>query len=164
MDDNASYYGGGGDEPTATNESGSDSADQESSGDAKTALINSDICPGMKVGDELKLTIERVLDSGEYEVSYNDTDSKDESTEGETAASAPPGADAACFSCHSDGSFLPLKLALLSEWLVNLGGVDYTQNVQELIANAACFTCLSKGQQQVLRLQLLCNILSTLSE
>ncbi len=54
----------------------------QESGDSggKTALINSDICPGMKPGDTLTLTIDKVLDSGEYQVSYM-PEKKEESME-----------------------------------------------------------------------------------
>lgn len=46
-------------------------AEEKSEGDtAKTALVNSDLCPGMKPGDEFTVRVEKVLDSGEYEISY----------------------------------------------------------------------------------------------
>ncbi len=87
MDDNASYYGGGGDEPTATNESGSDSADQESSGDAKTFLMNSDACPGMTVGQEGRFKVLRILEK-EYECEYlEDNNSQDQESSTPTASS-----------------------------------------------------------------------------
>lgn len=35
----------------------------------KTFLVNSEICPGMKPGEEMIVTIERVLE-GEYQISY----------------------------------------------------------------------------------------------
>jgi hypothetical protein len=45
------------------------SGDEEAKTEGKTALINSDICEGMKPGDEMVVKIERVMD-GQYEVSY----------------------------------------------------------------------------------------------
>ncbi len=52
-----------------TSEGSQESGDSQSDS-GKTALINSDICPGMKPGDKLTLTVDKVLDSGEYQVSY----------------------------------------------------------------------------------------------
>jgi hypothetical protein len=43
--------------------------EHEEKSEGKTALINSDICPDMKPGDEMVVKIERVMD-GQYEVSY----------------------------------------------------------------------------------------------
>lgn len=55
------------------------------SGDeANTALIPSQLCPGMQPGERISLTIERVLD-GQYEVSYE----KDKPTK----EPEPPGDD-----------------------------------------------------------------------
>ncbi len=58
---------------------GQDATDSESDS-GKTALINSDICPGMNPGDTMTLTIDKVLDSGEYQVSYM-PEKKEESME-----------------------------------------------------------------------------------
>ena len=47
-----------------------DHADErETPEEGKTALLNSEICPGMKVGDELVLKVTGVHE-GEYEVAY----------------------------------------------------------------------------------------------
>ena len=55
----------------------------------KTALINSDICPDMKPGDEMVLRIERVMD-GQYECSYSPEPShKGEGGDGEGEAVMP---------------------------------------------------------------------------
>lgn len=64
MPDN--YYS---DEPMPDSSPGEESAAPEEKGSGKTYLINSEVCPGMKPGDEMVVKIERVLD-GEYEVSY----------------------------------------------------------------------------------------------
>ena len=59
----------------------------------KTALIDSSICPGMKPGDMLNLRIEKVLDSGEYSVSYQKDEESSEPDEPESAdmGAAPQG-------------------------------------------------------------------------
>ena len=58
----------------------------------KTTLINSSICPGMKVGDTFEVKVEKVLDSGEYEVSYpgGSSDNSD-SSEGEPSSEGDMG-------------------------------------------------------------------------
>lgn len=42
----------------------------------KTALVDSDICPGMKPGDMIQLRIERVMDK-QYQVSYEPSEDKE---------------------------------------------------------------------------------------
>lgn len=55
----------------------------ESKGEGKTALINSDICPGMKEGDEMVVHIDKVME-GQYMVSYApEPEHKDEGDKGE---------------------------------------------------------------------------------
>jgi hypothetical protein len=56
-------------EPSGEQGSAQGAADRESDS-GKTALIDSNICPGMKPGDEFTVRVEKVLDSGEYEISY----------------------------------------------------------------------------------------------
>jgi len=56
-------------QPDGEQGSAQGAADQ-STDSGKTFLINSDVCPGMKAGDMLNLRVEKVLDSGEYQVSY----------------------------------------------------------------------------------------------
>ncbi len=78
------YMDDGGDmaeQPSETSEP------KEQSSDTKTALVNSDLCPGMKPGDEFTVRVERVLDSGEYEISYpgEHESSKEEMSEAEPA-------------------------------------------------------------------------------
>ena len=46
--------------------------------EAKTALVDSSLCPGMKPGDEFTVRVEKVLDSGEYQISYPGGESKEE--------------------------------------------------------------------------------------
>lgn len=58
-----------------------------------TALVNSDMCPGMKVGDTMQVRIVAVHD-GQYELAYEEEPSA-ETTEaapeaGAAPASAPP--------------------------------------------------------------------------
>lgn len=55
----------------------------------KTALINSEICPGMKVGDTMLVDIVGVHD-GEYEVKYN-TKPESESPESNPSPEGGPG-------------------------------------------------------------------------
>ena len=62
MDDD--YFGN---EPSSDNASEqSEDGEKES---RKTFLVNKDICPDMKPGDEMVVTIDRVLED-EYEISY----------------------------------------------------------------------------------------------
>ncbi len=44
----------------------------------KTALVNSEICPGMAPGDTFTVRVDKVLDSGEYQISYPGEESKEE--------------------------------------------------------------------------------------
>jgi hypothetical protein len=82
------YYGGDdtATDPTADSQPADDSSELDA---GKTALINSDICPGMNVGDHLTLKIEKVME-GEYEVSYI-PEKEEEASESEPAAAAPSG-------------------------------------------------------------------------
>lgn len=73
-----------GDEPTTQERvsSPAESREDEHKDDGITALINSEICPGMKPGDEMVLHIDKVLD-GQYQVSYApEPEHKDEGGEG----------------------------------------------------------------------------------
>ena len=45
---------------------------------AKTVLVDSSLCPGMKPGDEFTVRVEKVLDSGEYSLSYTGDSEKTE--------------------------------------------------------------------------------------
>lgn len=60
--------------------------EEKSSG--KTYLINKEVCPGMKPGEEMVVKIERVLDN-EYEVSYAPEPEKEEAAE-EPGSEGPP--------------------------------------------------------------------------
>lgn len=85
-----SYYGD--DDAAPSNPTKGDQDGEEKSG-KKTAVINSEICPGMKVGEEMVVQIEEVRD-GEYVVSYApEPGSKDEEEreEGEEGEEGNPG-------------------------------------------------------------------------
>lgn len=58
-------------------------APAEQTSTTKTALIDSAICPGMAVGDEMVVKIEKVLDQ-EYLVSYAPEPGEEEEGGGET--------------------------------------------------------------------------------
>ena len=90
MDEN--YYDDGGSDPMP-DKPAEESPEKDSS---KTFLVNSEICPGMKAGDEMVVKIERVMD-GEYEVSYAPEKAHDESMEPEPSMMGGGG--------ESDGMF-----------------------------------------------------------
>lgn len=59
-------------------EQGSAQGEMDRSEDSgKTCLIDSSICPGMKPGDTFTVKIDKVLDSGEYAVSYPEGSEKE---------------------------------------------------------------------------------------
>jgi hypothetical protein len=62
-----------------------EAAPEEKSTETKTALIDSAICPGMKVGDEFVVKTKKVLDK-EYLVSYAPKPEEDEETSEEAPA------------------------------------------------------------------------------
>lgn len=64
------YMDDGGGEMT---EQPSEAPASEERGEYKTALVNSEIAPGLKPGDVFPARVERVLDSGEYEICRDDT-------------------------------------------------------------------------------------------
>jgi len=74
-------------ETTGTNENGGGDGNQKMD-EGKTALVDSSLCPGMKPGDEFTVRVEKVLDSGEYQISYPGESEKEEPMETE-AAPAP---------------------------------------------------------------------------
>jgi len=84
-------------QPDGEQGSAQGAADQ-STDSGKTFLINSDVCPGMKAGDMLNLRIEKVLDSGEYQVSYI-PEKEEEASEssGESDMSSAPQSDMASY-------------------------------------------------------------------
>jgi hypothetical protein len=92
MPNQADYYGDESSPATgpATNAS-AQGADEGA--EPKTALIDSALCPGMTVGDEITLKIEKVMDK-EYLVSYapEAADEQEEagSTEGAEDSGPPP--------------------------------------------------------------------------
>ena len=73
---------------------GKDTQDATDSG--KTALVDSSICPGMKPGDEFTVKVEKVLDSGEYVLSYPEGSKKEEEPSMEEGM-APPEAEVASY-------------------------------------------------------------------
>jgi len=86
----ANYYSDGEDTGTTTATAAPEEGLQETGAPKKTATINSDICPGMEVGDEMVLTIEAVRD-GEYSVTYSPEPDEEEEppAETESAPAAP---------------------------------------------------------------------------
>lgn len=68
-------------EPSGEQGSAQEAMDHEADS-GKTALVDSSICPGMKPGDEFTVRVEKVLDSGEYQISYPGGSDKEE--QGET--------------------------------------------------------------------------------
>lgn len=78
------YLGDGGDSAAATAETDDDST-QSTDDSGNTAVLPSELCPGMKVGDKLVLKIVGV-DDDSYEVAYK----PDEQSEEDSEVSAPP--------------------------------------------------------------------------
>ncbi len=81
------YYGGDESNSSMAPDKSMDDSGEKDMGN--TALINSDLCPGMKVGDTISLHIDKVLE-GEYQVSYI-PEKEEESSESEPAMSEPQG-------------------------------------------------------------------------
>ena len=84
----------GGDGPTLAQEPAPDAKEKKSDeGDAQTYLVNKEVCPGMKVGDELKGHIVAIHES-EYECEYEkgDDTETDAGDEDGMASAAGPGA------------------------------------------------------------------------
>lgn len=72
---------------SATDTAEAPAEEKEDTG-TKTALIDSDICPGMEPGDEMVVKIEKVLDN-QYLVSYAPEPGKEETEEPAAESSAP---------------------------------------------------------------------------
>lgn len=85
------YYGDG-DSPASGGAPAPDEKGEEQSNDnGTTAVVPSELCPGMKVGDEMVLKIVGV-DDDSYEVAYAPKEGKGEGEEEAPApASAPDG-------------------------------------------------------------------------
>ena len=84
---NSMYDDGPAQAPTSPEPSPSEPKEQE--GDTgKTALLNSEICPGMEVGDEIVLKITGVKD-GEYVVAYSPEPQSEDRPEEESQEKAP---------------------------------------------------------------------------
>ena len=85
-------------QPDGEQGSAQGAADQ-STDSGKTFLINSDVCPGMKAGDMLNLRVEKVLDSGEYQVSYipEKEEESSESSQPESDMESAPQSDMASY-------------------------------------------------------------------
>lgn len=72
MDGKEDLYGGDG--PTLAQEPAPDAKDQKpDEGDAQTYLVNKDVAPNMKIGDELKGRIVAIHED-EYECEYSKDD------------------------------------------------------------------------------------------
>ncbi len=81
------YYGDGG----GTAESSSASRGNEEPNDTGvTAVVPSEMCPGMKVGDEMVVKIVGV-DDDSYEIGYKPKEGKGEQEEAPAPAPAPEG-------------------------------------------------------------------------
>lgn len=84
------YYGDG----DASQEGGSaapdDSGGNKPHDTGVTAVVPSELCPGMKVGDEMVVKIIGV-DDDSYEISYAPKEGKPKAEEGEVSAPAPEG-------------------------------------------------------------------------
>ena len=63
------YFDDSEDTQSESSGEGKDAQDATDSG-GKTALVDSSLCPGMKPGDEFTVRVDKVLDSGEYQISY----------------------------------------------------------------------------------------------
>jgi len=98
------YYGGGGDDAGTSMPSGGADDDKENSphDTGTTAVVPSELCPGMKVGDEMVVKILSV-DDDSYEIGYapKGGKSKAEGDEaGEGAGDAPPPAEGSMASMY----------------------------------------------------------------
>jgi hypothetical protein len=84
-------YGGGG--PSMAPEPAAEKQDRKEAAESgQTYLINRDVCPDMKVGDEMVVKIEAIHEK-EYEVSYAPEKADDEGAPKEgMAPEAPEGA------------------------------------------------------------------------
>lgn len=95
------YYGG--DDPGTVMPSGDGDEDQENSphDTGTTAVVPSELCPGMKVGDEMVVKIISV-DDDSYEIAYAPEKGKPkaEDEESEGAAEAPPPAEGSVASMY----------------------------------------------------------------
>lgn len=81
-------YGDGPDQTAAANSEETTQKERDEETQGKTAVINSEICPGMKPGDEMVLRIVAV-NEGEYTVEY--APSKEEPEQAGEPAEAPMG-------------------------------------------------------------------------
>jgi len=74
-----------------TPESAASPEGETDTGEKKTAVIDSSICPGMEPGKEFTVKVEKVMED-QYLVSYTPTDEKEmEEPEGEMSQEPPTG-------------------------------------------------------------------------
>lgn len=88
MDGKEDLYGGDG--PTLAQEPAPDAKEQKpDQEDAQTYLVNKDIAPGKKVGDELRGRIV-AINENDYSCEYSEADQESEPSEQEGISSATP--------------------------------------------------------------------------
>lgn len=88
----ASMYDEADEAPAAPMDNKDEGMEEKDPSGGKTALINSDICPGMKVGDTIMLDIVAIHD-GEYEVKYNTEPESKSPDSNEEAMEGPGGSE-----------------------------------------------------------------------
>jgi len=84
------YYGDGGDAPASGGSTAVDEGGEQPHDTGVTAVVPSELCPGMKVGDEMVVKIIGV-DDDSYEVAYAPKEGKGEQEEAPAPAPAPEG-------------------------------------------------------------------------
>lgn len=82
------YYGDGDSTPASGGAPQDDSGGEQPHDTGTTAVVPSELCPGMKVGDEMVVKILRV-DDDSYEIGYAPKEGKSKAEEGETPEPAP---------------------------------------------------------------------------
>ena len=84
------YYGDGDAAPSGGAPASEEAGNEQPHDTGSTAVVPSELCPGMKVGDEMVLKIVGV-DDDSYEVAYAPKEGKGEEEEAPAAAPAPEG-------------------------------------------------------------------------
>jgi hypothetical protein len=85
------YYGdGGGDSQSGGGMAPDDSSGEQPHDTGTTAVVPSELCPGMKVGDEMVVKIIGV-DDDSYEIAYAPKEGGEEEAEAPASAPAPEG-------------------------------------------------------------------------
>lgn len=84
------YYGDGGDTAGGGGAPSPEEGHEEPHDTGTTAVVPSELCPGMKVGDEMVVKILSV-DDDSYEIGYAPKEGKGEQEEAPAPAPAPEG-------------------------------------------------------------------------